>query len=336
MHEMIVLLFLAYISVALSANLLSLTANETRNSEYFYYVSSGEGVISHLAQLYAVWLTATAINRSVYMCGFHSGHYEDVKYVYMCDLFILPANIDCVSAPSTTILTIYNCTYTTGQKQCEWKDGVKQVQFADINFKEVECFAGTAHTSDKLLSTYESTVKEKFLAPPFFMKKYLNLFPMVKSILGLTSGEYMTVHWRRGDYLSKRCGENDHSVNCGNETDFVKVVREEIKQLSSNHRMRVYVATNEADPDIIDYLHSNGFEMNGRLKKHFAKLNMELTSVDLFMVDLMLMCDAKYFMGWGSATSIDHYFVFKYCRNAEVYPDKITIHDGKITDTKYK
>lgn len=54
---------------------------------------------------------------------------------------------------------------------------------------------------------------------------------------------------------------------------------------------------------------------------------MELTSLDVFVVELLLMCDSKYLFSWG--TSSIHSFLFK-CRQMDKKKNLITIMNNRI------
>jgi hypothetical protein len=313
---------------------ISMNKTQLETKSKFIYVSTSEGIISHLQQLQNVWLYAQMANRGILMPGFYSPHYKGVKIVHMCDLFALPSNIVCIhNLTSKAILESYNCLYTKGQRQREWKEDVKLVSFtSDINFKEVECFAGNAHIfNEGTLAKYEAKVKDRFLNTPFFSKKYQAMFQQIRDFFKLSDDNYMTVHWRRGsDHLRYRCGHDDFSANCANVTDFVDIVQSEVSHHTkdTNQQMFVYIATNEEDPKILSYLDEHGFRVMHNIVQHFTKQNLKFTPVDSFMIELMLMCDAKYFMYWGSRSSIEKFFTRKFCRNSLLFPDKVTVQNG--------
>ena len=110
-------------------------------------------------------------------------------------------------------------------------------------------------------------------------------------------------HWRRGDQLTTRCfyyGEKSDRVNCGSPDNFVKFVKATFASLGVDAASIVtYVATNERNASSIAVLRREGYKLFGDISagmgQQFAG-GANLTSLDAFMTELTLICDADYFV----------------------------------------
>jgi len=105
------------------------------------------------------------------------------------------------------------------------------------------------------------------------------------------SNDFTTVHWRRGDQLTERCGTLDNSVNCKTSKELI----ENIQKWSTGKA--VYVATNERNVSELNRLTAAGYHT-----WHNLKINMTLNSVQVFVVELMLMRNSNTFLHWGHST----------------------------------
>lgn len=59
---------------------------------------------------------------------------------------------------------------------------------------------------------------------------------------------------------------------------------------------------------------------------------IELSALDLFVVELTILCDAKYFMAWGRS-SISIFFIDKVCRGYPFNMNKVTLHDDMALES---
>ena len=123
------------------------------------------------------------------------------------------------------------------------------------------------------------------------------------------ASKFGVVHWRRGDQLTSRCllthidRENvfDFSVNCESVYEFIKV----IKIIQKSYQYPLFIATNDKVRESIEAIEYAGFKIiNSELKK---RSQMNLTSADLFMVELSMMFHADTI--WGSGQSTMHEFL---------------------------
>jgi hypothetical protein len=306
-----------------------------RQDNHFYFVPNGEGLIAHLAHLQELWWSAVIVNSSIWMTGYYSGHYRDVDTVVMCDIFLLPKEISCIYLDGESIMSNYTCYQTGSETRHEEEDdgnddgeGKVVVQRSqDINFSKISCLYAGFHLPGSEISKRQALVKRNFMSYPYFTKKYLDMLRIVKDALDLTDTQgYWAVHWRRGDQVPTRCKDGkDKSVNCGDEMTFLAHMNRNIEKYRTKGS-KIYLATNEQDPDLLNYFEENGILTSKDIIDVFNGIEepIELSSLDLFVIELTLMCDAKYFMAWGPS-SISQFFVDKVCRDAS----KVTLHDDK-------
>ena len=60
------------------------------------YLSTNEGILSHLLQLQQLWSLTHMLNRTLAPVSFHSSsHFPEVEWVHLCDIFELPSDIIC-------------------------------------------------------------------------------------------------------------------------------------------------------------------------------------------------------------------------------------------------
>ena len=60
------------------------------------YLSTNEGILSHLLQLQQLWSLTHMLNRTLAPVSFHSSsHFPDVEWIHLCDIFDLPSDIIC-------------------------------------------------------------------------------------------------------------------------------------------------------------------------------------------------------------------------------------------------
>jgi hypothetical protein len=326
---------------------LSLTSQiaENSSSKSIYFVTSNEGVGSHMRQLFHLWAAGMTANRSIDVVGFHAHrHYPDVPVVHVCDLFQLPSTIRCTTESNLSILTNHKCTYTSTLHPPSFYgwDGLVLNRSQRFNYRELECLAGQFSSSDNpvLNNTAElQAYVNAYLPRPMFAKKYLDMLPQVKQALGVGKGDYATVHWRRGDQLWTRCKNADISTNCDNEKRFVEDLQAEMENHIPKSKMKkltTYIATNEHDGKRLNHLIRNDFKLFYHIRKEFLKVDppMHMSTLDVFMVELLLMCNARYFFSWG--VSAVHEFMFNHCRDLRPESQQITVCNGTRLNESYK
>lgn len=134
-------------------------------------------------------------------------------------------------------------------------------------------------------------------------------------------------------------GARDKSVNCGSVEDFL-IETERVLELfhvkqSTKKRLIKYIATNEKDEKILEILRKRGFYIfedikpaltqHAKTQKPSVSNVYSLNSVEVFSIELMLMCSAQLFFAWGVSTI--HEFIRK-CRRFKfkLNPDSSTTY----------
>ena len=66
------------------------------NTRPLLYLSTNEGILSHLLQLQQLWSLTHMLNRTLAPVSFHSSsHFPEVEWIHLCDIFELPSDITC-------------------------------------------------------------------------------------------------------------------------------------------------------------------------------------------------------------------------------------------------
>jgi hypothetical protein len=168
--------------------------------------------------------------------------------------------------------------------------------WGDKEWKSVDCIAGYFPIPNGFGSN-----PKKYRMPWEFSKSSKSLLVKAKRSVLPEGKEYLVVHWRRGDQLreSHRCagratGGPDSSVNCKTSKEFIREVLRLNYQYKIPSGTKVYVATNENNETEIASLRNAGL-ITFRDVENYKWYSL----FDIFMIELQLMCEAKYFFGFG-------------------------------------
>lgn len=282
-----------------------------------YYVPADEGLFSKLHQTQTMWYNLNQQENSTTLVienkwSWNNYHYPDLKApISLCDIFELPSSIQCV---------------TIGETKPSWCDNAPYLQYGEkgdeirsnLDLKKIDCYKGVVNTDEKLDLNF----------PLFnFKEKYLTLLPLIKFALGLGSGsEYAVVHWRRRDKCTPGDGLPNcytRSPNCATPSELVTSVHSLLTTATANttskehlhnrpkrrgggsgrrqrinkafSSVQVLVATNERNDSTLNALESLGFKVLRNTTYPFVNL---FSSLDLVVIEMMLMCDANYLIGW--------------------------------------
>jgi hypothetical protein len=326
-------LYLLIIAIIVIDGTKDATMSERDN--HLCFMSNTEGLMAQLSHLQDIWLLANRDNLSVNALGFYSGHYNLSQPVHLCDIFRLPASVRCINDRPDTILSNKICVSAYSEKANS--DSMRNPNLAFADSTPIRCIVGKYRLHPRDRHKYLLNTKESFLQEPWFTKKYLDWANVVKRELNLTDSKYSAAHWRRGDLLITRCIKNDSSistnVNCQDEKAFAREVQVTSKKFAATNGSRItktYIATNENDTKILNYLRDQDFIVWTDIVEVFAKLDVsvELDSVDIFVIELILMCEADDLMLWGMS-SLKDTLICPYCRNHQHYPKKRTILYGE-------
>jgi hypothetical protein len=122
-------------------------------------------------------------------------------------------------------------------------------------------------------------------------------FNHLLELMHASGKNYTVIHWRRGDQLETRCKNGDHSFNCVDVKEFLHMI-DSITRPLMVIQTPIYIATNEMDKEIHRVLNQSSlYTMNSF--KNIININ---NSFEEFLVDLMMMCKARYLFLGGYST----------------------------------
>lgn len=265
----------------------------------FYWISaSSEGFAQHWKQLTDMWLhiKKKCPDRQLRMVPYmNSYHNVDMKnYIDFCDFLVLPNGIICDKSDDLLpdqVVNKYKCVtpcvdknwdcspYAYGLFRCHNFTACK-VSRRPIDFCADDCglyYGSFTHKLDHFKIR--------------FHPRFQPLYNLIVKDLGHS---WDAVHWRRGDQLSERCKKSDFSVNCENSSALVLTLR------NLTTKVPVYISTNEANAGELNVLSEAGYIVWSSLS--ISKMHLNLTSADIFLLELMVMTYAKRFFHWGLST----------------------------------
>lgn len=283
---------------------------------HLFHLSTDEGLASHYDQLTWLWkvVKTVPINRVIIETPFESDHYNH-KPVSMCDIFILPPEIQCSCASMQHIGNIRKYCPILVSKIGKPGDpdqyGLTVNTSAvtmNIDLKKTGCIAGSMYGLK--YTKYESILHDNPLRlsmPVRFHQDYVWLAERVQRLLNARKVAYAAVHWRRGDQLTTRCvsqtKQHDDSVNCQSVKAFISTVKGKLEQLKVKHKRRfaIYIATNEQDPRELRQLHRAGYLTASNITTALQP-HLQLSEIELFVLEMLIMCKAEHFWYWGRST----------------------------------
>lgn len=279
------------------------------NRKPLYYMSTNEGVASHLKQLEVVWSIAQSVQRSLVILPFRAdnNHFPGVGSINICHFFDFwekngngRINITCANETGPLVVAEKKCilgnNFLGHNNMTEWPtpdvfflpdDTVPTTSF---DWANISCVAGFFIHISCVLGTHGPPVWSSFSIR--ISSRYLGILDRLKQFLGLTASgeEFVVVHWRRGDALqsSDMCLKH-HTPNCKTTEEFI----DHIKTDSANvHHHLVYIATNERNVTELKKLKDAGYHMYSDIQPLVQSLLPEIpASVNNLAVDIMMFCD---------------------------------------------
>jgi hypothetical protein len=291
------------------------TSDESPNGNLFF-LSTPEGLASHYYQLKSLWVIVKSwpINRGIIDTPFASAHYGD-KLVSVCDIFVLPPEIQCSCSSMKhigSLQTFCPILFTRkGRSANEKEYGLlsnTSRTTTDIDLEKEGCLAGSmgAIGGTKYANISRSNPMN-FSMPVQFQPEFLYLAETVKRLLNISTKPYVTAHWRRGDQLTTRCTATNHqhdgSVNCQSVGRFIHAVHAKHihQQRVAGHSSAVYIATNEQNVTQLEALHRMGYLTAANITAVLQPYT-ELAMIELFVLELILMCQSEAAWLWGLST----------------------------------
>lgn len=278
-------------------------SSSTASNPLLWISTRNEGLTEHLNQLNKIWHHAySKCQRHISIVPFkNTEHYNDTGYINLCDFFVFPSSISCANLNPFQVIQNYSCS----MPPCSPRQWYCKADAFGLGTNSTFPIA-VAIRKPNLCEDSCSLLKQNL--PPdggkhFEIKltdKYMNIMLEVQHKLSSTpstthntthSSKYTAVHWRRGDQLVTRCQSHiDTSVNCQDVETFITTVQNSTQQTGA-----VYVSTNEKDAAALAKLHEAGFHTS-------ASLGLRGSSIEIFVVELMLMIRADVFLHWGIST----------------------------------
>lgn len=245
----------------------------------------------------------------------------------MCEYFLMPEEITCGNkTPDEVVRSATPRCSMLGCKPSTWYCKPSAFGISNVtSFREVVDVRRPNYCNDtcSLLKSNLPVDKGHYF-PIRFTPKFEKLFRRCYAYLlakaigvrgqGGNYSEIIAVHWRRGDQILSRCRSHvDLSVNCGSPEVFINKVINHTKTRMTTNSL-VYVSTNENQPEVLDKLATAGmltwrdfgiidYDDRSSSNSSTNKNNhIKLKSIDIFVVELMLMIHATKFLYWGSST----------------------------------
>lgn len=303
-------------------NLSFLWIHVIAESHLLTWFPTHEGLASHMRQLEEIWrntgprISKESQGRRIIIAPSDSHFYPDVLSVNYCEIFKFPPRIACETKLNRSSLALHitqrnaPCTISGGELAgwFGWPSECPSIYKPHVDWARVICLGGFIKDTAK-----HGGGQSDSRLPWSFQPKYPDLARSLMRISGALptdSNEFFVAHWRRGNQLTNRCvGLHgvDKSVNCGGPVEFIA----EIARLRQLHwpnyeHWSVYVATNEELPEHIHALAQAGFKLFSNLTVHTSATGQQiqnLTSLDRFGIELVIMCEARVLLQWGNSTS---------------------------------
>jgi hypothetical protein len=257
----------------------------------------------------------------------HPSHNPDMKRIDFCQYFKFPETVECASDTIENIVSSKSCVIVVDSWN-RWANNSHDYHLPrhtlrkeNIDICNEECVAGLlqSHSTCGGFMYNESTLQEYNPKSLFyymdFQLYYINIFEMAKEVLHIHLNDMVVIHWRRGDQKNRcraDCRYRDYSINCANVTTFMNKIELSVKSIVPKSSI-IYIATNEENKKDLNELERANLStmrtLHHKLKRHKGiKL---ATSMDTFILELLFMCQAKYFFAAG--VSSVHFFI-KSCR----------------------
>ena len=296
------------------------------NSAYLYHLPTHEGLLSHYYQLEVLWIIANGVGlqKPIYEVPFRSHHFKEVKRVSLCDIFQFPEGIQCSCFTPEQVgrtqgycpMLGFRSSWSTHERDYGLNDSTTEIT-AEADLGNVTCVAGMVNAL-QYSSRYKQIIldnRDKNNFEVRFNHKFMKLAEIVRTMIAPLTGNFVAVHWRRGDQITTRCKDKfgmvaDHSVNCDSVSDFVDAVEAQkgllLAQTPSGAAVQVYVATNENNATILQELHSAGYVTSVNIT-NVLKPYTTLHTDDIFALELVFMCIAENFVHFGESAT--HKFI---------------------------
>jgi hypothetical protein len=281
-----------------------------------YYLSTGDGILSHFFQLQHLWSITQSSNRALVPVSFHSpNHHHDVDWINLCDIFEFPADILCSGSDDSgndgatsrlnrsDVVETHTCTmlaiYPWAQDPRLYGLPSSQSVEHKFDFSVGDCVAGYVdHKSgftapDGLAHTQSTFPQIKFT------EKYVQIVRDAKASLGLNHlDNYSVVHWTSDDNLRKAKDCDISRLNAKNQClthhHFIQNVHHIMNISNAKKGKLTYLLTAERNASILDDFKKANFTLLSDID-----ISHGWTTVDAVVFELGLMLDSTFQIFWG-------------------------------------
>ena len=272
---------LCFLSIVISAH--------TSNTPFFYIIDYAEGICSILLRISFAYRHLSP-DRSLILSKLAShNHYPDLDEFSLCDYLQFIPRITCNREQSLEDLK--RISTSLGCKHSSFKD-LHDYGF-QLNISDLSCLQGALPLEDFIHFQWN------------YHQNVWDSFEDLSRVLHFNSPS-VAFHWRRGDQLDTRCRNGiDISVNCLPVEYFLAKVNATLAALESEGTsiasVKVFISTNEKDPGILQSFEDLGYYHSAQIKDLLQKRNKTSDSLELFLLDTMIMCSATWVNYFGKS-----------------------------------
>jgi hypothetical protein len=317
------------------------------------YLATPEGIMASYKQVEDLWKIARAAGRSIHIASrYLPWHYGNSSLLNFCNIFAVPPTLTCTNRTIYDMAKdISTCKMVNSKKITVWYNqpalyGLPNTTRPDsnIDFSTVNCLAGFIHAGTISARRSPRNFPRHDLHDSYHLQLpiLLKVLQHTSHLMSNKNGTYdryllVVFHWRRGDQLETRCNSSrkeqilDSSVNCGTVKEFTNAANNAFKKITTSktdQNIIRYVATNENNATDLQFLRNNGFILFSALHSELLKvldLNLfPLNNLNVFLLEILLMCYADHFFRWGFSEV--HNFVQK-CR-----ADRYRLKNSKLSN----
>lgn len=318
-----------------------------------YWVPTQEGILSQFFQIQALYNIALITSRTVVVGTFLSPvHYGDEE-INLCKFFEFPEKISCMRhekfAYEKDCVIVGNAE---GQNHTLWESYFfdrkalrlppqTRASWFDFDYSTQECVAGYIFRQGVIPQPHKwpSVVDRIKLPVVFRQSSTMQRFEEAKQKAGF-GGEYITVHWRRGDQLRTRCTTTyswgtEKSLNCASADDFITAIKGNISANDHYQNLPIYIATNEENRSSLLALRQQGWKLYDDIatdpdESAFYRQSRAFR----FVAEFQLSCQAYIFVSWGVSSM--HKWIHSCRSQCEVISPKNSYTFPKLFDWKNK
>lgn len=302
-----------------------------RNKSSFYYITTHEGMMSHLHQIEDMWKAVQVADKCLVLFAFHSFHYmhgnislcnyfnfpDDVYCLPMEYMSYFPNSLTCVSSDHTCRLINSrnnNSIDSSGSWQFQLENEQPNKYYGIIrqshrlNILKSECSCGyfDAQTPNHVPRTNKNNSDGIYNTTQIFTNSLEEKFIQIKEILNISDTNlFLVAHWRRGDQKFLCNDGRDKSINCAaDENPLIQSIEELVRNQCGRlldktyHR---YVATNEKNQNVLDHLDQEGYITFQKIKTYNNDIFRNMSDIEEFLIEVMLSCEAHCYIGYGTS-----------------------------------